>query len=172
MSLDNNKVVRFFREKVGYSLLIVVCSAILVELISLAQYRSHRKVLFEELGKRTAIELFSNTEVITHTLESAEGTLQEHLWDIRRCLSDADSIMAATGRLVESNDRIVGACIAFIPGYYPEKGRLFEPYATKEGGVVQISQIASESHDYSQNPDFIKPLEDGTPFWSDPYKYE
>ena len=172
MSSDKNKVIRFFREKVGFSLLIVVCIAILVELISIAQYRSHRKVLFEELGKRTAIELFSNTEVITHTLESAESTLQEHLWDIRRCLPDADSIMEATGRLVETNDKIVGACIAFIPDYYPEKGRLYEPYATKEGDVIRVSQIASESHDYSQNPDFIKPLEYGTPFWSDPYKYE
>ena len=165
------KVIHFLRDKVLSSLGIIIIAAILVELITLVEYRRFRMLTMDELETRTSIELRTKAEMIGHTLASAEATMQEHLWDIRRNLRDADSMFAVTGRLIASNPNVIGGCIAFVPDHYPEKGRYFEPYATKDGDSIQIEQIGSPNHDYTANPAFQKVLEEMEPSWTDPYEY-
>ena len=159
------------RDKVLSSLGIIIIAAILVELITLVEYRRFRRLTMDELETRTSIELRTKTEMIGHTLASAEATMQEHLWDIRRNLRDADSMFAVTGRLIASNPNVIGGCIAFLPDHYPEKGRYFETYASKDLSSIRIEQIGSPEHDYTANPAFRKVLEEMEPSWSDPYEY-
>jgi sigma-B regulation protein RsbU (phosphoserine phosphatase) len=73
---------------------------------------------------------------------------------------------------VEENPNFAGCCIAMVPNYYPEKGRLFEPYTLRRGEVIETLQLASEEHDYSKNPDFIMAAENDSSFWSEPYHDE
>lgn len=171
MRHSSDRAIRFTKEKIGHSLVIVVFAAVIVELISLLQYSRLRNLVMDGLGRQSMTELWSKTEIINHTLESAEATLQDHLWDLRRNLDNADSMLCATRRMIETNPDIVGGFITFIPDYYPEKGRLFEPYARKAGGKVKVSQIASPDHDYTLNPNYQKTLEEGRGFWTDPYRY-
>ena len=73
--------------------------------------------------------------------------------------------------MIESNPRVAGACIAVLPDYYPEKGRLFEPYARREAGRIVVEQIAGPDHDYTLGHDFQRALREETDFWSDPYAF-
>ena len=166
------RFIGFTRRKVGSSLGIIVIAAMLVELISVIQYGQFRKIIRDEIELRTRVDLRTNSDIIQNTLKSAEATMQEHLWDIERNLDDPDSIFSVTGRLISSNPNVVGGCIAFIPDYFPSKGRYFEPYASKDGAAIRIEQIGSSEHDYTRNPDFINAVEHNTSFWSDPYQYE
>ena len=172
MAASDKRGIRSLKGTLRPGLVIVIIAALLVELVSFVQYRSLRSLLLKELDRHSKLEIGLKTEIISHALESAEATLQEHLWDLRQSLPVADSMFGATRRLVESNPHIVGASIAFVPGYYPGQGRLFEPYAKKSADGIQLRQLGSEAHDYTLNPAVIKVLEEKHPLWSDPYEYD
>ena len=151
---------------------IVILAVLLVEIASIVQYRYIRGLLGTELERRARVSLAQNVDLIRNTLMSAEATMQEHVWDLQSRLAEPDSMYAACRRLIQSNSRVVGGDIAFIPDYYPQKGRLFEPYAYKEGGTIVLEQLATDSHDYTLHPAFQETVNTGKANWSDPYLYE
>jgi hypothetical protein len=60
-----------------------------------------------------------------------------------------------------------------VPNYYPEKGRLFEPYVyEKEGRLVKEQLGGKDGHDYTQHPAYKKIQRELKPLWSDPYEYK
>ena len=161
----------FLRGKLAARLGIIILAVLIVEAISIVQYRYTRKLLDTELERRAELALTSSAQVISNTLKSAESTMQEHLWDIRSHLSEPDSMFSVTRRLIENNHYVVGGEIAFVPDYYPKKGRLFEPYAHKEDGGIVVKQLPDNDHDYTEHPAYIKTFETDDSSWSDPYFY-
>ena len=151
---------------------IIISAAIVLELIGIVQYYSMRNIQREGEERRVRTELGVKAQLIANTLERAEATLQEHLWDIQTHLDNPDAMFDVTSRLISANKQIVGGCIAFVPNFYPQKGRLFEPYATKKNGTVTVEQLGSADHDYTQHPAFIKAVNERQRLWSDPYEYE
>ena len=59
--------------------------------------------------------------------------------------------------------------MAMIPDYYPEKGRLFEPYTVRRDSTLITTQLASEDHDYSQRDLFLNTVNNDQSYWSEPY---
>lgn len=151
---------------------IVVMAAVMVEIISVIQYQRLRKMMLEETGVRGRVVAGAMAEQIEHTLELVESTMRENLWDIRRSMAHPDSIYPALVRLIDDNPHVVGGCLAFSPYYYPSKGRLFEPYASKgPDGKITLSQIAGPDHDYTLNEEYQWVIDHGNPSWTDPYPY-
>jgi serine phosphatase RsbU (regulator of sigma subunit)/anti-sigma regulatory factor (Ser/Thr protein kinase) len=150
---------------------IIVIAALLVEIISVVQYQRARRMLEQEMAFRSRIVLSSIAKDITHVLDMTEATMRENLWDIQHKLMHPDSASASLLYLIDDNPSVVGGCLAFLPDYYPQKGRFFEPYARKEGGRIVLEQIAGPEHDYTANPAFRQVVESGEPLWSDPYRF-
>lgn len=162
-----DKTKKSWRSRVG----IVVIAAILVEVISVFQYQRARKMMDEELSARSHLVLNAISQQITSTLGQTESTMRENLWEVRRSMAHPDSTFNAIVYLIDDNPQVIGGCMAFVPDYYPKKGRLFEPYGWKVNGQIVLSQLGGPEHDYTQNPIFQKVLETQTPFWSDPYTF-
>ena len=59
--------------------------------------------------------------------------------------------------------------VAFVPGYYPDKERLFEPCAIRRGDSVATVQLAGENHDYTKRDFYHNAVENNASLWSDPY---
>ena len=151
---------------------IVAIAAVMVEVISIIQYERLRKMMAEDMAVRSHIVLGAMANDIQHTLELTETTMKENLWDVSQSMSHPDSVFPAMKRLIDDNPHVVGGCLAFVPYYYPSKGRLFEPYASKEkDGTIVVSQIAGPGHDYTENAEFIWTIENQSPSWTDPYLY-
>ena len=151
---------------------IVAIAAVMVEVISIIQYERLRRMMAEDMTIRSHIVLGAMANDIQHTLELTETTMKENLWDVSQSLSHPDSVFPAMKRLIDDNPHVVGGCLAFVPYYYPSKGRLFEPYANKEkDGTIVLSQLAGPGHDYTENDEFIWTLDTQVPSWSDPYLY-
>ena len=163
--------ITYLRKHISSSLGIIISAAVLVELINVVQFYYTRDLLRTEIEQRAQTELMAKADMIAHTLHTAEATMEEHSRHIQQHLQNPDDMFAATGQLVEVNPNVVGGCICFVPYYYKEKGRIFEPYAVKRNGQVAVSQIASPEHDYTLNPAFIKALREKRKLWSDPYVY-
>ncbi len=151
---------------------IMVIAAILVESLSIIQSRRIHAIMEEEMDVRSQMVLRSMQERIGHMLDMTESTMRENLRDIKLSLHNPDSIFRAMEYLIDDNPDIVGGCICFAPYYFPEKGRLYEPYAYKDDEeTIYLSQIAGEDHDYTQNPFYRKVVESGMADWSDPYLF-
>ena len=171
MALLVDKIRKFFRERKGSRLVLILLAALVLELVSIVQYYYTRNLLRQEEARITRVQLTMNSEIILHTLEDAEMTMQENAWNVTRSFACPDSLFGAALRMIGSNPLIAGSCIAVIPDYYPEKGRLFEPYAHKEDGLPVVEQIAGPDHDYTAGPDFARAVREETDFWGDPYEY-
>lgn len=161
----------YLRKHISSSLGIIISAAVLVELINVVQFYYTRDLLRTEIEQRAQTELMAKADMIAHTLHTAEATMEEHSRHIQQHLQNPDDMFTATKQLIEVNPNVVGGCICFVPYYYKEKGRIFEPYAEKRNGQVVVSQIASPEHDYTLNPAFIKTLREKRKLWSDPYIY-
>ena len=161
----------FFKERKGSRLVLILMTALLLELVAVLQYTYTRNLLIKEEERITRMELTMESDVILNTLEEAELSMRENEWSVQKSLAHPDSLFGAVGRMIRSNPSVAGACIAVLPDYYPEKGRLFEPYAHKEGGRIVVDQIAGPDHDYTLGPDFQRALREEIDFWSDPYAY-
>ena len=166
-----DRIRTFFKERKGSRLILILLTALLLELVAALQYTYTRNLLIKEEERITRMELTMESEIILHTLEEAELSMFENEWSVKESLAHPDSLFGAVGRMIESNSNVSGACIAVLPDYYPEKGRLFEPYAHREDGRILVDQIAGPDHDYTLGPYFQQALREETEFWSDPYDY-
>jgi len=151
---------------------IVVLAAVLVELISIVQYERVRRIMLEDMEIRGRLALGRLTDKIQSTLQITETTMRENLWDVRHSIVHPDSVFPAMVRLIDNNPHVEGGFVAFTPYYYPSKGRLFEPYAAKQGdGTYRVVQLGGPDHDYTQNDEYIWIMDHQAPCWSDPYQY-
>ena len=169
MSKLNNKS-KSVRNK--SSIAILITAAVLILLISGIQQYSSRKQIREDLERNAEMELVIKAIDVKHSLEDVELALRNRIWEFEHALPYPDSLLDVTRRIVEQNHNFGGCCIAIVPDYYPEKGRLFEPYTRRRGKVIETIQLASDGHDYSKNMNFIRAAENGISFWSEPYQDE
>lgn len=155
------------------NLAILITAAVLMLLISGIQQNYARKEIRKNLERNAEMELIIKSINVKHSLEDVTLALRNRSWEFEQFLPYPDSLFAVTRRVVKENPNFAGCCIAMVPNYYPEKGRLFEPYTLRRGEVIETFQLASEEgHDYSKNPDFILAAENDSSFWSEPYHDE
>jgi sigma-B regulation protein RsbU (phosphoserine phosphatase) len=155
------------------NLSIILFAAVLLELVSALQYYYAHDLLEEEMEDHVLTVLNYKAYSLRQALNSSEQTLREHLWDVRRNLHQPDSLYGVLARAVQANDKVVGGFLCFMPDYFPEKGRLFEPYVYEVDSVVRMEQIGDkDGHDYTMHPAFKRMLETPEAFWSDPYEYQ
>lgn len=154
------------------SIAILITAAVLMMSISGIQYYSAHKEIRDNLEKNAEMELVIKTLNIRQALAEVELALQNHRLETEQLLPYPDSLFGITRRIVEQNPDVDGCCIAMIPDYYPEKGRLFEPYTLRKGLSLITYQLASEEHDYTKGDQYIHSVECDTAYWGEPYFYE
>ena len=154
------------------NVLIIIAAAILIELFSAVQYYTAHGLVEEQLDHRAESELRTKAIVVRGILNLQESALHEHLWDIGRCLTEPDSMLAANARIIARSRHAAGSFITFRPYFYPQKGRLFEPYAYREGEEIRVAELGgSGEHDYTLHPAYRQVERELKPLWSDPYVY-
>lgn len=166
MPMDSKK--KSWMSRVG----IVVFAALLVEIITIVQYQHVREIMQEEMDIRSRSIVVAMADKIAHTLELTESTMRENLRDVRHSMAHPDSVFSCMVRLIDDNPHVVGGCLAVSPYYYPSKGRLFEPYASKlPNGTIVVSQIGGPDHDYTENEEYKWIMAHRSHCWTDPYVY-
>ncbi|MBR5749141.1 MAG: SpoIIE family protein phosphatase [Prevotella sp.] len=155
--------------KTNTSLIIIIAAAILLQAISAVQYYYTRSMLAGELEKQAESEITTKAIILKNTLSLSENSLMGHVWDLKRNLFHPDSSYTVMDWVLKSHPNLVGCWVAYVPDYFPEKGRLFEPYAWWDHGEIKYSEIASEGRDYTQNRYYKEVYASDTPMWTDVY---
>ena len=150
----------------------VLLAIVLIEAISLTQYRYTHKLIENELDYRTESELTLKSVRVRGMLKSNEKMVHNYLWPIQRQIKHPDKIYDIIKRVVTTNPDVVSSFVTFKPGYYPDREYLFEPCVTRLGDSIIIRQVASEKHDYTQREFYHNAVDNDLSCWSDPYPDE
>jgi len=156
--------------RTNIGLVIILAAAALMELISAMQYYYTRDEVRNELSRDAENELVIKAQNIRAILNTVEAATANRRWEAEQGLNDPDFYMDLTRRFVEDNPDITGCGLAFIPDYFPSKGRLYEPYSTRrQDGRIETMQVASETHDYTTSALYNAAIEADSTYWCDPY---
>lgn len=151
-------------------LIVIILAAVLLEVISAIQYRYTRGLLEEELEKSALQDLMTSALRIQEIVVKAEVGVSSQVWHTQRHLDDPDYMnMLVASMAQDGGANIVGAGIGFKPYYYPSKGKLYEVYGRETEDSVEVEQIASEQHDYTQTDFYQIAMRGDTVKWTPPY---
>ena len=156
--------------KTNTSLIIIIAAAILLQGLSAVQYYYTRSLLADELENRAESEITSKAIIVKNTLNLAENSLNGHIWDLKRHLLHPDSSYSVMELVLRSHPNLTGCWVAYVPNFFPEKGRLFEPFVWWDHGEIKHAEIAAEGRDYTQNRYYKAVCESDAPIWTDLYQ--
>ena len=142
----------------------------MVMMISAVQYYYSRRQIRADLERNTELELVIKAQKVRYSLETVELALKNHIYDIEHALPYPDSLLPVTRRITEQNPDFDGCCIAMIPDYYPEKGRLFQPCSYRDGQNIDTYLYDVEKYDYTKIGYFNYAVDNDTAYWSEPYR--
>ena len=150
-------------------LYVVIVAVLLLELILVAQLYYTRRMMEGELERHAESELTMKAILVKSMLNVTQHVLSDHQDDMRRHLHQPDTMFRVVHSLVTANPNLNGGWVAFAPGFYPQKGRLFEPYAMRVGNEIKVVQLANESHDYTENVYYKETALKKSFYWTKPY---
>ena len=147
----------------------IIAAAVLSQLVNMAQYIYTRK----SIQKQSVEKTYNNMLKLQRTAKlqtSVESAVQATMGDVRVNLNNPEMFYGITSRLVANNEYIVGSAIAMHPGYYPDKDKLFAPFAyheNKDGkGQPRVKLLP---YDYTQEEWYATPIQKDSAMWTEPY---
>ena len=154
---------------------IMVIAALALEAISCTMYFTSRAAIKKEAAIRAQTELKkAELEIELHTIEMETAAKTLALM-AERNVDSPDSIYAATRLAVSTMREYTSVAVAYVPGYFPQKGRYFEVCSTRSRTAdnkrdsIYTRQIGSENHDYTQMEWYKNGFVHDSCWWCEPY---
>jgi len=89
---------------------------------------------------------------------------------IEESLQNPDKVRDIINRMLKINPYMRSCGIYFVEGYYPQKGRLYAPYASRRDSIIMESQDASDQgNDYVKDQWFKDAIASKTGYWAKPF---
>ena len=143
----------------------IIVAVLLIEVITLLQYRYIHHTMENELDYQNESELTLKAVLVKSMLNSHEQMVRNYFWPVQRQIGRTEPLYQVLHRVVQTNNEVMSSFVAFVP----KDGKLFEPSAVRIGDSIITMQVASEHHDYTKREFYRQVLEQGESFWSDPY---
>ena len=146
-----------------------IFAAVVVLFAALAVFVANRtSAMMSAEAERTARSVVRETVGrINLQMASVETAVRNYAWAVGERLEDPEAMFGVARRVVENNDLVIGSAIAFEPGFYKSKGRLYAPYVC----VSTNGQIRSFAlpYDYKARDWYKVARDGGQACWCDPY---
>ena len=157
--------------KANISLVNIIAAALLVEVVSGVMYYSAQNIIHKTVERLIDREMNAIYLCIRNKLAKVETTVDNMAWVMADALDEPEWMYDLTQRMVKHNPSFWGSGIAFVPNYYPDKGKFFEPYAVRRGQDSIVSmQLGKSGEDHTQDEYFRVPATQGKAHWSEPYQ--
>ena len=148
---------------------IVIILLVTMAIISLVAFIISAAGIYASTKERYTDTINNISRNITLNLEKVEVSAVNIADEVTWHISSPEVILSTLEYEIAVNRNLTGCGVGFVPDYFPEKGRWFEPYAVyTEGGSV-VRDIGSASHDYLQSEWFTEGLSASEGVWSRPY---
>ena len=162
-----------------YSFALILAAVIIIEMLGAAQYFMTRNSLRQELLAKAERDMVENQRVAGIKAE-VESAVRNILPSVQKAVEDPDTFRRITAQIVANNPNIVGAGVAFKPGYYPDRGNsggLYAPYAYDTRSEAELTSGKGKPNvnfnqlewDYTDREWYQQPMADGKSLWTQPY---
>ncbi len=137
-------------------------------ILSLSYYFSRKTI--EESARDNAIHIAENAVArIEQELRVVEQIPHMVAGMMEVDPIEEDSLFVLLERIVENNDNVFGAAVAFEPWFYQHKGKYFCPYAFLDGDHVRSMSLGGDAYDYFHLDWYQIPNMLRKPYWTEPY---
>ena len=124
----------------------------------------------EEATIHAHSELSNTIHQIDAVLRSVEIAVENTAWIVPHLLESPEAMYDITKRMLQNNDFIYGASVAFEPNYYKTEGHYFSPYSYRdEHDSIRSKQLGDDTYDYHYMDWYQIPKLLDRPYWSEPY---
>ncbi|HOI32347.1 MAG: SpoIIE family protein phosphatase [Bacteroidales bacterium] len=148
--------------------ILLITSTLFVLIFSV--YYFYARNTISEASKVNAIQLAENIEArIEQELQPLEKVPQMLSATIEMGFFHEDSLIHVLQTIVRNNPSIYGACMAFEPHFFEQKGLYFMPYAYRGADGIFSAYLGSETYEYYYMDWYQIPAMLRTPYWSEPY---
>ena len=149
---------------------IVLVAAAVLEAISCLMYFTSRAAIKQESEERAKTELRkAELEIEMHTIEMETAAKTLSLL-MEKHIDDPNAAYADTRLAVSSLRENTSLAVAYIPDYFPKKGRYYEICSTRiSPDSIHTRQIGSAEHDYTQMEWFQNGFVHDSCWWCEPY---
>ena len=147
----------------------IVFAALLSQSFNVIQYIYTRRKIHQQTQEKTYNDMVKMQNLIT-LQTSVESAVQATMGDVHVNLNNPDMFYGIVSRLVSNNSHIVGSAIAMRPGYFPDKDKLFAPFAYPENKDLQGQpRTKLLPYDYTKQDWYAIPFEKDSAIWTEPY---
>ena len=159
-----NRITKFLTRTLSFrlSLMVLVALAALLMVSLLIMFRYSRKAVKDEALQKAGQTLEATVQNIDNVLLSVEQSSGNIYWRMVSHISKPEMMDVFCRRLVEGNPYITGCVIAFEPNFYKERGEHFMV-------SYDVTGKTYENYPYYQRDWYIRALETGRPFWTEPW---
>lgn len=124
----------------------------------------------EETARYASLALQDLYHRIDNNLENVESAVITRTSVVASRMHSVDSMLNTVAHMATSNHLIIGASIAFVPDFFPERGHHFMVYAYLDSKNNLVRKIFdSEAYDYFNMDWYRGAMEGGKGRWSLPY---
>ena len=111
-------------------------------------------------------------ESVEKKLHDLQVAVHNSIDEVVEDMSHPDSVFAALTHKLQLNPQgVLGFGVGFVPNYYPERGRWFEPYAMWLDGRIFTIQNGSAEHDYFTHEWYVEGMKHDEGYWSNGYSF-
>lgn len=146
-------------------------SAIIMIVVGLA-YWAFNSAMKAETTVRYAGMHSVITAQLTKTIKGMELSANNMFNEVEKHMDSPESVIAALESESNLNPDVRGYFAAFEPGFFPSKGKWFEPYIHHTDSTkFELSLVGSARHDYTKSGWYVRAKNLKMSFWSEPYYY-
>ena len=133
-------------------------------------YYSVGEYMDDEAKQRFQIVVMRAHREIQRRLSDVKTATNNNVHEIERDIDDPDKLPDHLERIVRMNPGIISCGLLFVPDYYPEKGRFYVPFASRDtADVVSTMRIDSIYHKYVEDDWYVARMKSDSADWVDPY---
>ena len=153
---------RLTRNVVFTVLVIMAIISVLVYIVAASGILLFSKAHYSDIMDKAKGEM---AQIMGMVEVSADNMIDELSWH----LATPELVLSTLEYELNVNRHIYGCCIGFVPDFYPQEGRWYEPYALNQEGRTTMKIIGSQKHDYFNAEWYRKGLVTPEGAWSNPY---
>ena len=148
---------------------LIVALAVAVALLAVAlnyTVRAERNVRYVGMMNLVA-------EKLSKTVRGVEMNAENVFDEVAKNMDSPQNVIEALGSKTSLNPDVIGYFAAFVPNYFPQKGRWFQPYVHQgDSAEFVLTFVGSARHDYTKSTWYVQGVKEKDSFWSEPYYYE
>lgn len=162
-----SKPLKSFSSQLTRKIIIIVL--VIMTIISVLAFGVTASGIYSSFREHFADAIENISGNITENLKKVEISAANIADEITWHITSPEDVIKTLTYEIEVNHNLIGCGMGFLPDYFPEEGKWFEPYATFTDEGPSVKDIGSATHDYLEAEWFQSGLAASGGVWSKPY---